>query len=150
MLQLFWRLNLSCIPHGVLEILVCFLEVSLMSKGKFGYLILQLELLLIWQIVQFVFLIMLIMLYSNPRWQTNRYITLWKKIRCVFQKSMMFIWNFFSHYTLKCNIYLGIQLHSVLLKAPLSFITVSIPEQMSFRCEKSIIPKTSPVVIWVD
>lgn len=67
---------------------------------------------------------------------TNKQIcTLWKKIRCLFQKSMMFIWNFFSHYTLKCNIYLGIQLHFVLLKAPLSFITVSIPEQMSFRCE---------------
>lgn len=58
--------------------------------------------------------------------------------------------KFFSHYTLKCNIYLGIQFHSVLLKAPFSFITVSIPEQMSFRCEKSIISKTSPVVIWVD
>lgn len=56
----------------------------------------------------------------------------------------------FSHYTLKCNIYLGIRLPSVLMKAPLSFITVSIPEQMSFRCEKSIISKMSPVVIWVD
>lgn len=82
---------------------------------------------------------------------TNKQIhTLWKKIRSLFQKSTMFIWNFFSHYTLKCNIYLGTQFHYVLLKAPLSFITVSIPEQMSFRCEKSIIPKTSPVVIWVD
>lgn len=76
--------------------------------------------------------------------------TLWKKIRSLFQKSRMFIWNSFSHYTLKCTIYLGIQFHSVLLKAPLSFITVSIPEQMSFRCEKSIISKTLPVVIWVD
>lgn len=58
--------------------------------------------------------------------------------------------DLFSHYPLKCNIYLGIQFLSVLVKAPLSFITVSIPEQMSFRCEKSIISKMSPVVIWVD
>lgn len=66
------------------------------------------------------------------------------------QKKQDVYMKFFSHYTLKCNIYLGIQFHSVLLKAPLSFITVSIPEQMSFRCEKSIISKMSSVVIWVD